>query len=158
MTVDNLANTLREHPFLQGFDAAHIDKLAAMASEVRFGRGELIFREGDESSFFYLLLSGKVALETNAPGRILRIVTLGPGEELGWSSVTARHSKQFQARALEETQALAFDGVRLQHACEEDCRFGYTLMSAMLRVVAHRLQSTRLQLLDMYSPVSAQVG
>jgi len=158
MTVENLANTLREHPFLQGFAANDIDKLAAMASEVRFGKGELIFREGDESSFFYLLLSGKVALETNTPGRILRIVTLGHGEELGWSSVTSSHRKQFQARSLEETQALAFDGVRLQHACEEDCRFGYTLMSAMLRVVAHRLQSTRLQLLDMYSPVSAKVG
>src|ERR1022692_1469052 len=158
MTLENLANTLREHPFLQDFAAEHIDRLAAMASEVRFGKGELIFREGDESSFFYLLLAGKVALETNAPGRIVRIVTVGPGEELGWSSVTPSQSKQFQARSLEETRAVAFDGVRLQHACEEDCRFGYTLMTAMLRVVAHRLQSTRLQLLDMYSPVSAKVG
>lgn len=158
MTMENLSNTLREHPFLQGFAEEHIDKLAAMASEVRFGKGALIFREGDESSFFYLLLSGKVALETNIPGRIVRIVTLGPGEELGWSSVTPVHSKQFQARSLEETQALAFDGVRLQHACDEDCRFGYTLMSGMLRVVAQRLQSTRLQLLDMYSPVASKIG
>jgi len=158
MTLENLTNTLREHPFLQGFAAEHIDRLAAMASEVRFGKGEFIFREGDESSFFYLLLTGKVALETNTPGRILRIVTLGPGEELGWTSVTPSHSKQFQARSLEETQALAFDGVRLKHACEEDCRLGYTLMSAMLRVVAQRLQSTRLQLLDMYSPAAVKVG
>lgn len=158
MTLENLANTLREHPFLQGFTPDHIDKLAAMASEVRFARGELIFREGDESSFFYLLLSGKVALETNAPGRVVRIVTLGGGEQLGWSSVTTHHKKRFQVRCLEETQALAFDGVRLLHACEDDCRFGYTLMSATLRVVADRLQSTRLQLLDMYSPQTARVG
>lgn len=158
MTLDNLVNTLFEHPFLQGFAPEHIDKLAAMASEVCFRKSELIFREGDESSFFYLLLSGKVALETNMPGRTLRIVTLGTGEELGWSSMTAHHSKQFQARSLEETRALAFDGVRLQHACDEDCRLGYTLMRAMLRVVAQRLQSTRLQLVDLYSPLSAQVG
>ncbi len=158
MTLEDLTNTLRAHPFLEGFDPEHIEKLAAMASEVRFGKGELIFREGDESSFFYLLLSGTVALETNTPGRILRIVTLGRGEELGWSSVTPRHGKQFQARSLEETRALAFDGVRLLHACEEDCRFGFALMSAMVRVVAHRLQSARLQLLDIYSPAAAKVG
>jgi CRP-like cAMP-binding protein len=158
MTLENLANTLREHPFLEGFAPEHIDKLAAMASEVRFGKGALIFREGDESSFFYLVLSGTVVLETPAPGRTLRIATLGHGEELGWSSVTPRHGKQFQARSLEETQALAFDGVRLQHACEEDCRFGYALMRAMLQVVARRLLSTRLQLLDMYAPASAKVG
>ena len=159
MTLDNLVNTLRQHPFLQGFAPEHIDKLAAMASEVRFPKGAMIFREGDESSFFYLLLSGKVALETAAaPSRVVRIVTVGGGEELGWSSVTAHHSKQFQARSLEETEALAFDGVRLQHVCDEDCRFGYTLMQAMLRVVAHRLQSTRMQLLDMYSPAPTKAG
>jgi CRP/FNR family cyclic AMP-dependent transcriptional regulator len=157
MTFENLSNTLREHPFLASFRPEHIEKLAAMASEVRFGKGELIFREGDESSFFYLLLSGTVALETTTPGRTLRIATLGHGEELGWSSVTPRHSKQFQARSLEPTEALAFDGVRLQHACEEDCRFGYAFMGAMLRVLAQRLQSTRMQLLDMYSPLAAKV-
>jgi CRP/FNR family transcriptional regulator, cyclic AMP receptor protein len=156
MILENLANTLREHPFLEGFAPEHINRLAAMASEVRFSKGELIFREGDESSLFYLLLSGKVALETNAPGRTVRIVTVGRGEELGWSSVTARHGKQFQARSLEETHALAFDGVRLQHACEEDCGFGYAFMRAMLQVVVHRLQSTRLQLLDMYAPAAAK--
>ena len=158
MTSENLANTLREHPFLEGFAPEHIDKLAAMASEVRFGKGELIFREGDESSFFYLLLSGTVALETSTPGRTLRIATLGRGEELGWSSVTPRHGKQFQARSLEETRALAFDGVRLQHGCEEECRFGYALMRAMLQVVARRLLSTRLQLLDLYSPAGTKAG
>ena len=99
MTLENLANTLCEHPFLQGFAAEHIDKLAAMASEVRFGKGALIFREGDESSFFYLLLAGKVALETNAPGRIVRIVTLGPGEELGWSSELRAIANNFKREA-----------------------------------------------------------
>jgi len=158
MTLELLANNLRAHPFLHGFSDEHINKLAAMASEIHFAKGELIFREGDESSFFYLLLSGNTALETTAPGRVVRIVTLGYGEELGWSSLTPSHTKQFQARALEDTQALAFDGARLQHACEEDCRFGYALMQAMLRVVAQRLQATRLQILDMYAAPAAKVG
>jgi len=158
MTLENLADTLREHPFMEGFSSEHIEKLAVLASETRFSKGEVIFREGDESSLFYLLLSGKVALETTMPGRTVRISTLGHGEELGWSSVMASHSKQFQARALEETWALAFDGVRLLHACEEDCRLGYAVMRAMLRVVAQRLSSTRLQLLYIYAPQSTKAG
>ena len=40
--------------------------------EVQFARDQVIFREGDESSLFYLLLSGKVALEVTAPGRIVQ--------------------------------------------------------------------------------------
>ncbi|HZT29291.1 MAG TPA: Crp/Fnr family transcriptional regulator [Bryobacteraceae bacterium] len=157
MTIENVTDTLREHPFLQGFRPDHIDKLAAMASEVRFGKNELIFHEGDESSFFYLLLSGSVALEVPTPGRTVRVATLGHGEELGWSSILpSTHVKQFQARSLEEVRALGFDGERLRHACEEDYSFGYALLRAVLQVVASRLQATRIQLLDIYSPVSSK--
>ena len=154
MTLDELRDTLREHPFLKGFRPDHIETLAAMASEVHFGRGQLIFHEGDASSFFYLLLSGSVALEVPTPGRTVRIATLGPGEELGWSSVLpTAHVKQFQARSLEEVRALAFDGERLRHACEEDYALGYVFMREVLKLVASRLQATRIQLMDIYSPV-----
>ena len=62
--------------------------------------------------------------------------------------------KHFQARALERTAALAFDGAALLKACREDPSFGFALMYRMLGVVSERLQGTRLQLLDMYSPVA----
>ncbi len=39
-----------------------------------------------------------------------------------------------------------------------DPLFGFTLMQRLLGVVAERLQATRLQLLDMYSPVAARAG
>jgi CRP-like cAMP-binding protein len=148
----NLVETLKEHAFLAGFRPAHIDRLAAMANEVHFDRDQVIFREGDDSSFFYLLLSGKVALEVTALGKTLRVQTLREGEELGWSSAMETSSKHFQARAVTAVRALAFDGARLREACEEDCAFGYSLMRRLLAVVASRLQAFRLQLLDMYSP------
>lgn len=149
----NLVETLKEHAFVAGFQPAHIDRLAAMAHEVHFDRDQIIFREGDESSFFYLILSGKVALEVTALGRTLRVQTLREGEELGWSSVLPTSGgKQFQARALTTVRALAFDGARLREACEQDCAFGYALMRRLLQVVAGRLQAFRLQLLDIYSP------
>ncbi len=44
------------------------------------------------------------------------------------------NGKQFQARALEEVHALAFDGARLRHACEEDYAFGYWFVRAIVKV------------------------
>jgi len=154
MTREELTKAVAEHPFTAGFRPEHIEKLAAMASNVRFAKNELIFREGDSSSFFYLLLSGTATLEITAAGRTLRIATLAGGEELGWSSLTPEHTKQFCARTLEEVQALAFDGARLLHACEEDCAFGFALSRALLKVVAGRLHATRIQLLDVYKPAA----
>jgi len=126
-----------------------------MASEVNFTAGELIFHEGDHSSLFYLLISGNVALEVLPAGRPVRVSTLVAGEVLGWSSVTGDDGKQFQGRALEDVHALAFDGARLRHACEEDYAFGFWFMRAILNVMTDRLHAIRAQLLDIYSPVAS---
>ena len=144
---------LEKHPFAQGFWQDHVDRLAAMAADVHFAPNELIFQEGDHSSFFYLLISGNVALEVVSPARPVRVATLFAGDVLGWSSVTGDNGKQFQARALEPVHALAFDGARLRHACEQDFAFGYAFLRAVLAVLSGRLHAIRAQLLDVYSPV-----
>jgi len=151
MTISSLRDALMEHPFLAGLPPVHIDKLVDICSEKSFGEDEIIFREGAPSGCFYLLLSGSVALEITAPGRVVRIMTIGEGEELGWSSLLADGRKQFQARALKPVRALAFDGVRLRTLCEADCEFGYNMLKRLLVVVSERLQNTRLQLLDIFS-------
>ena len=148
----NVVETLSEHPFLAGFRPAHVERLATLAHEVCFERGQVIFREGDDSSFFYLLIAGKVALEVTALGKTLRVQTLREGEELGWSSIMETRTKHFQARALSAVRTLAFDGTSLGTACEEDCSFGYAMTRRLLTVVAGRLQAFRIQLLDLYSP------
>jgi CRP-like cAMP-binding protein len=139
------------HPFLKDFQPQHIDLLAELAQEARFTSDQIIFRQGDASSFFYLIISGKVALEVTAIGRTLRIQTVADGEPLGWSSVLPSEGKHFQARALGAVRALAWDGARLREACDQECPLGYTLMRRLLSVVAERLQATRLQILNMYS-------
>ncbi len=152
MDRTKLIEVLREHPFLQGMKAEHVARMADLAQEVQIGKDQMIFRQGDESGLFYLILSGKVALEATAPGRILRVQTVGAGEELGWSSAMSEGGKNFQARVLEPVQVLTFDGARLRQACQEDPVFGYQFLQKLLRVVVRRLQATRMQLLDLYAP------
>ncbi len=82
------------------------------------------------------------------------MTTLYAGEVLGWSSVTGETSKQFQARALEPVHALAFDGARLRHACEENFAFGFAFMRAIATVLSGRLHAVREQLVEVYTPVA----
>ena len=150
--------TLRHHPFVVDFEARHVERLAELARDAHFDRGHVIFREGDECSEFYLIVSGLVALEIVAPGHLFRVQTLFAGDELGWSAMLGSSGKQFQARALERTEALAFEAADLLAACRDDPAFGFVLMHRLLGVVAERLQATRVQLLDSYSPVAARAG
>src|SRR5947209_20394182 len=106
------ADALVAHPFTKALWPEHVARLSEMGSDVHFAPGELIFHEGDHSSFFYLVITGNVALEVLTPGRPVRIATVYGGEVLGWSSVAGDSGKHFQARALEPVQAIAFDGAR----------------------------------------------
>jgi len=149
---------LRHHPFVAEFEPWQIEKLATLAREIRFERDQVLFHVGDECSEFYLIVSGIVALEIAAPGHVFRVQTLFAGDELGWSALLMGRGKHLQARTLERVDALAFEGSELLAACREDTLFGFTFMQRLLGVVAERLQATRLQLLDAYSPVAARAG
>jgi len=149
---------LRHHPFVLEFEPHHVERLAALARDVRFERDQVIFREGDDCSEFYLVVNGLVSLEIVAPGHTFRVQTLFAGDELGWSALLLGSGKHFQARTLERVDALAFEGADLLAACRDDPAFGSAFMHRLLRVVAERLQATRLQLLDAHSPIAARAG
>jgi CRP-like cAMP-binding protein len=137
----------------------HIERLAAQARAVSFSPEHVIFREGDECADFFLIISGRVALEmVVGGGKVLRIQTLSAGDEFGWSALIMGRGKHFQARALQPVEALAFDGARLLETCGQDPEFGFNLMRQLVLIVAERLHLTRLQLIDTYSPVAARAG
>lgn len=144
MTSDTAV--LESCSFFEHFQPKHIEKLSTMGTRVQFETGQIIFREDDDSTLFYVILSGRVALEASLGGGNFRIQTLYAGDELGWSAVLHR-KKQFQARALEPVQALAFEAAALHDACERNPYFGRDFQARLLTLLAERLQSTRLQLL-----------
>jgi CRP-like cAMP-binding protein len=159
MSAATLLAVLKKHPFVEEFRPEHIDKLRALAREVSFERDQVIFREGDDTHDFFLVASGRIALEIEEPDdHVLRVQTLGAGDELGWSSVLMGRGKYFMARALEPVEALAFDGTQLLEACRKEPAFGFAFMYRMLGVVSERLQATRLQLHDMHSLKAKRAG
>lgn len=153
-----LLQVLEEHPFVADFRPEHKARLAALARQVRFDEGQVIFHEGDDYSVFYLLGEGMVALELETPGYVLRVQTLYAGDELDWSAVLPHAGKHFQARALSPVTALAFEGEQLLASFKSDPEFGLAFMLRLMGVVSERLRATRVQLLDMYSPVAKRAG
>lgn len=153
-----LQSMLEKHPFVRDFDTHHLARLTGLAKAVHFDRDQVIFQEGDENADFHLLVKGMVAIEIDAPEHVLRVQTLFEGDEFGWSAVLMGRGKHFQARALEPTDTLAFDGRELLAAFHDDPAFGLAFTLRLLGVVSERLQGTRLQLHDMHSVVAKRAG
>jgi CRP-like cAMP-binding protein len=141
---------LRGLPFVEDMEPRHIDILAAIAKEVGFEQDQIIFREGDTNRQFYIVVSGQVALEITTLTRVVRVLTVEEGGELGWSFMLSRTGRHFRARALGRVRTLVFEGEALHRACDEDAVFGYRLTRRVLRVVSDRLAATRRRLADLY--------
>ncbi len=149
--MENLARILAEHPFMKGLDPKYIELLVGCASNVRFDSEAFVFREGEEANQFFLIRQGKIALEiySEAHGPI-SIQTLREGDILGWSWLVPPHYRHFDARALELTRVIAFDGKCLRTKCQEDKNLGYELMLIMLPLMGKRLEATQLKLKDVF--------
>jgi CRP-like cAMP-binding protein len=149
--MGTLETILTGHPFLKGIAPAHIELIAGCASNVRFNKGDYIFREDEDADRFYLVRHGLVALDLFVPQRgPVTIDTIQEGEVLGWSWLFPPYRWHFDARALQLTRAVAFDGKCLREKCEKDSQLGYDLVTRFAQVFMQRLQSARLQLLDLY--------
>ena len=136
------------------FDELTADDRAALlriSREVSFADGDRLFDEGGRAGHCWLIRLGRVALDTDVPGRGHVVVqTLGPGDLLGWSWLIPPYRWHFGARAIGAVQATAFDADRLRALADQDPRLGYALTRQLLTVVLDRLQSTRARLLDLY--------
>jgi len=158
MNAQHFQSLLEQHPFSKDLQPQQIERLAAQARSVTFAPEQILFRSGDYSTEFYLIISGRLALEMPVDRKLLRIQTLSDGDEFGFSSLITGRPTTFQARALQRVEALAFDGNRLLESCLADPAFGFSLMRKLLLLVSERLDATRLQLMDTYSPVAARAG
>lgn len=149
---------LAQHPFAQGFEPREIDQLAALARPVRFAKDEIVYREGEECDDFYLVVSGRVVLEITPPSGNFPFDTVEAGDEFGWTAMLGSQNRVLQARALQDTEVIAFDAARLRALCESDTSLGYDLMRKLLSSAVERLQSVRLEVMDLYWPVARRAG
>jgi CRP-like cAMP-binding protein len=153
MTIETIA-AMRQCPFFEEFQPKHMEKLMTLGSEVRFEKGEIIFREDDDPGLFYIILSGRVSLEANRRGRIFSLQTLYPREEFGWTAVLSR-KRQLQARALEPVSAMSFEVSQLRQACRNNPYFGCAFLERLFTVAAEQLQSARLRLVTALAEAAA---
>jgi len=150
--METLERIIAEHAFFAGLDSEFTNLMVGCASNVRFKKGDYIFREGDPADTFYLMRNGKVAVEIFAPQHEPIIVaTLEEGEILGWSWLLPPYQWKHQARATEDVRAIALDGKCLRTKCEQNHDLGYEILKRFARIIEQRLEATRLQLIDVYA-------
>jgi CRP/FNR family transcriptional regulator, dissimilatory nitrate respiration regulator len=97
--MSNTKEIIAESILFAGLPAEQLDKVAAIAQERSFGRGESIFFEGDAADGFYMVAGGQVKIfKMSLDGKEQILHVFGPGEPFG--EVPVFHGQPFPANAL----------------------------------------------------------
>lgn len=119
--------------FFAGMPDRHFDILASLAMQINFERGQYIFKMGEVANRFYVILEGKVQLES--PLNASNVHALFAGDELGWSWLFEPHVFNSSARVIASARTIFFYGTILRQYCEEDQNFGCDIMRRVGRVM-----------------------
>ncbi len=153
MKTETMEELLGSYPFFTGLSADAVRLMAGCASNMHFSAGDYIFNEGEAASRFYVIRHGRVTLEIHSPARgPLLIDSMDDGEVLGWSWLVPPYKYFCDARAVTPVSATTLDGACIRGKAEADPELGYQLLKQVTAVMYHRLQSTRVRLLDIYGP------
>ena len=149
--MQTIPEYLPQHPFFAGLPEPVVTLVAGCAVNVHFHPGQHLFHEGEPADTFYVIRHGRVSLEVHAPAGPSVVVDSAHADDVvGWSWLVPPHRWLFDARATEETSAIAFDGACLRDRCDTDPAVGYALLQRVVQVMSTRLQSARIRLLDLY--------
>ena len=144
----DIEERLATHPFLKGMSPHHLELLALCAMPTEFEAGQIVLREGDAASGFYLIETGTVALETKAKdGKQVVIDTVSAGEPLGWSWLFPPYLWAFDARATEPCSAICLSGIMLRQHRDDDLTLSHELHKRASEVMVRRLQAARSKLI-----------
>jgi len=146
-----LDTILQEHPFFKDMEPTYLQTLSGCAKNERFEAGEYVAHEGEQADKFYLIRSGTVALEFDAPGREpIVIETLHTGEILGWSWLVPPFKWSYDLRATELSRLVSMDAACLRKKVDKDHSLAYDLYRRFTTIMARRLHAAHLQLSDMF--------
>jgi len=154
----DLSKTLRRIPWFADLTQTQLDSLANIATLHEIEIGEILFHEGDREDYLYLLLEGQIVLEVEVPTRgCIPVYTAEILDIIGWSSMTpVVRQRTASARATQSCLLLGFNSKLLQQLCDDDHELGYIVMRRLANVVANRLLTTRLCLLEMITQCTQQ--
>ena len=129
---------MNQKDLLWGLDKAFVEKIYSIAEKESHVKGDVLFREGDDASHFYILTKGHVRLSTGTAGSSVYTVN-HPGEVFGWSSVVGMEKYSATAECVETTSLSKISGRKLTALLDEDRYNGMIFFKKISIALGNRL-------------------
>lgn len=138
---------LRRYPYFAGISDESLKQLAMIAEEKSVSANVEMFREGDPANRLYIIVKGEVNIQyLLGSGELRTVDTLVGGDLLMWSALVEPYKATAIGTTTKPTELVCLGAAKLRDLCQSDPMLGYRLMTQVARLLAHRLESARVQL------------
>lgn len=138
-------------PVLDALPEGPRNRLTPSMGRLELKADVTFLREGETTDFLAIVVAGRVAVQMRVPERgAITILTLEPGDIVGWSAIVAPYRATTSVTTLEPTQLAIIDAETLRGLIATDLELAAALHPLILDTVVARLAATRVQLLDLF--------
>jgi CRP-like cAMP-binding protein len=132
-SADTIA-LLRGVPVFAELGQEELARVADVAVPRQFVAGEVVFREGDESSTCYVVRSGRArAVREHPDGRSITLSNFGPGDIFGELAMFDDEKRSATVETLEDTEAIAILGGDMRRLLGEHPDIAVKLLTSLGR-------------------------
>lgn len=138
---------LRRYPYFAKISEESLKEIAMMAEERSYPAGLQLFNEGDPADYLNIIVEGEVQIQYQLGNGEKRTVdTLVAGDILVWSALIEPYKTTAIGTTSKPTKVIAIKAKPLRELCDRDPMVGYQLTREIAKLLAHRLESARVQL------------
>jgi CRP-like cAMP-binding protein len=130
---------LQRSPLFRGLAAPVLERIAALAVQRAWRRGEILFRSGDPGDALYGVVTGRIRISTgNADGREIFLNIMEPGDTFGEIALLDGGTRTATATAIEASELVSIRRAPLFELLEREPKSALEL----LRLCGERLRWT----------------
>lgn len=128
----NILRIIEEIPLFAGLPADLSESLVDIVTDQVFGKGQVIFSEGEEATGFYVVVKGRVKIHKLSPdGKEQILHIFGPGEPFGEVPVFTGQNFPAHAEAMEESRIFFFPKQSLIHRIKKNPDLALNLLGIL---------------------------
>jgi CRP/FNR family transcriptional regulator, dissimilatory nitrate respiration regulator len=129
---------LKKTQLFSGLDEKELNRVAAVAEERSYHKGQTIFDEGEQAEGFYVVLEGQVKivkLARDGREQILRVVNAG--DTFAEAAALAAGVFPASAQAMQATRAAHFSTTRFRALLREEPELSVRLIATLCELLHH---------------------
>ncbi len=131
-TAEHTIALLHHVPVFSALGRDELARVAAVAVPRKFGRGQVVFREGDESNTCYIVRTGEArAIRQHQDGRSITLAHFGPGDIFGELAMFDDERRSATVEAIDHTEVIAILGGDMRRLLREHPDIAVKLLAAL---------------------------